>query len=197
MEEMVFAGRQGRPMTDSEHHLFESLASDVAEFDAGATAAKVEPTLPPGPSPALPPPTTPPAMQAQGMINNDHAAEICRICLAGDAAHLASGLIAEGVSIAEARERVGATSTIREAVTHAHRMAPHAVPRDQAAAYLAQGLSVQAAREDLFARMVAAEEATSISSHIPATRGNAGHAASISSMERELRRAGRGKPESP
>ncbi|UHC17314.1 hypothetical protein LRS73_05315 [Methylobacterium currus] len=197
MEEMVFAGRQGRPMMNSEHHLFESLASDVADFDARPTAAKVD-LSPPSPAPAPPPPTTPPAMQAQGMINNDHAAEICRICLAGDAAHLASGLIAEGVSVAEARERVGATSTIREAVAHAHRMAPHAVPRDQAAAYLAQGLSVQAAREDLFARMVAAEEAVGeISSHLPPPSMVApGAASSQASMIKVLRARGV-EPKSP
>ncbi|WP_288586499.1 hypothetical protein [uncultured Methylobacterium sp.] len=198
MEEMVFAGRQGRPMTDSEHHLFESLASDVAEFDAAPTAAKVEPAPPPSPAPAPSPPTTPPAMQAQGKIDTAHAVEICRICEAGDAMHLASGLLVEGVSVAEARERVGAVSTIREAVAHAHRIAPHAVPRDQAAAYLARGLGVQAAREDLFARMVAAQEAVGeISSHPPPPSMVApGAASSQASMVKVLRARGV-EPKSP
>jgi hypothetical protein len=140
MEEMVFAGRQGRSMTDSEHHLVESLASDVADFDARPTAQKVEPS-PPSPSPA-PPQPTPPAMQAQGKIDTDHAVEIVRICEAGGAMHLASGLLLKGVSIAEARERVGAVGSIREIVARANRINPAAVPHDQAAAYLAQGLSV-------------------------------------------------------
>ncbi|AWN49483.1 hypothetical protein DK419_26690 [Methylobacterium terrae] len=168
MQEMISAGRQGRPMTDSEHHLFESLASDVAEFDAAPTAAKVEPAPPPSPAPAPSPPTTPPAMQAQGKIDTAHAVEICRICEAADAMHLASGLLVEGVTVAEARERAGAVSTIREMVATAHRLSPAAVSIDLAAAYLAERRSVQAARADLFARMVAAEEAVGeISSHPP------------------------------
>ncbi len=196
MEEMVFAGRHGRPMTDSEHHLFESLASDVADFDARPTAQKVEPT-PPSPSPA-PPPTTPPAMQAQGKIDTDHAVEIVRVCEAGGAMHLASDLLLEGVSVAEARERVNAVGSIREMVATANRIKPGAVPTDAAATYLAQGLSVQAAREDLFARIVAADEAVGeISSHPPPPSMVApGVASSQASMVKVLRTRGV-EPKSP
>jgi len=120
------------------------------------------------------------------------AAEIVTLCVAGGVPAMAANLIAEGVSVAQAKERIGAAGEIKNLVALARRKDP-SLPSDLDATMLAEGKSVAQARAALFDKLVANEDRTSISSHPPAAQGNAGPTASATSMQRELKRAGLNK----
>ncbi len=55
---------------------------------------------------------------------------------------------------------------------------------------LAEGHSLQEIRTEFFSRMVAKQDETAISSHVPLNGGNAGVSASRASMKRTLKAAG-------
>ncbi|SFG92817.1 head maturation protease, ClpP-related [Methylobacterium gossipiicola] len=163
-----------------------------------ATApAGSEPVIPPNPS--APPTATvegakpaataaKPAATAATMARAD-AAEIVTLCVAGGVPAMAASLIAEGVSVPEAKDRIGAAGEVRNLVALARRKDP-TLPEGLDAIMLAEGKTVEQARAALFDKLVASEAQTSISSHPPAALGNAGASASATSMQRELKRAG-------
>ncbi len=134
-------------------------------------------------------PATQPANAPTATVARSDAAEIAKLCVEGGVPAMASTLLAEGVTIDQAKARIGAASEIKNLVALARRKDP-TLPADLDATMLAEGKTVEQARAALFDKLVAAEEKTSISSHPPAPTGNAGLTASASSMERELRRAG-------
>jgi hypothetical protein len=80
---------------------------------------------------------------------------------------MAASLLAEGVSLAEAKTRIGAAGEVKNLVALARRKDPN-TPEDLADTMLAEGKTVEQARAALFDKLVAAENETSISSHIPA-----------------------------
>ncbi|WP_018261894.1 hypothetical protein [Methylobacterium sp. WSM2598] len=171
MTELTAAAR-GRSMTDDEQRDFDAAASQVVDLDRQISAAEsdLERT-------------------ASTSISRADASEIAKLCAEGGVPTMAAALLTEGVTVAQARERVGAAGQIRDLVALARRKDP-SLPEDLAATMVTEGKTVEQARAALFDKLVAAEEKTAIRSHPPALEGNAGVTASASSMERELRRAG-------
>lgn len=171
MTELAAATR-GRSMTDDEQREFDAAAGKVTDLDREISAAEAEAER-----------------STSSASTRADAAEIAKLCVNGGVASMASALIAEGVSVDEARTRINAAGEMKAVVEHARRVDP-TIPADAADKLLAEGKTVEQARASFFERFVAAEEKTSIRSHVPAAQGNAGLTASASSMERELRRAG-------
>lgn len=122
-------------------------------------------------------------------ISRSEAAQIAEHCTACGVPHLAAGFLGEGLSLDEVRVRVSAVATVRQMSTLARKKEP-SIPADLGANMLAEGYGVSEIRTELFERIVAEEEKTSISSHVPADRGNAGISASRASMERALKAQG-------
>ena len=122
-------------------------------------------------------------------VSRADAAEIITLCVAGGVPAMASTLVAEGATVAQAKERIGAAGEVKNLVALARRKDP-TLPADLDATMLAEGKTVEQARAALFDKLVAKEAETSVASHVPAAVGNAGAAASATSMERELKRAG-------
>ncbi|CAO4138039.1 head maturation protease, ClpP-related [Methylorubrum extorquens] len=122
-------------------------------------------------------------------VPRSDASAIAKACVDGGVPAMAASLLAEGVSLAEAKTRIGAAGEVKNLVALARRKDPN-IPEDLAATMLADGKTVEQARAALFDKLVAAEEKTAIASHPPAALGNAGAAASTASMEREIKRAG-------
>jgi len=124
------------------------------------------PAIPPNPSAAL-------AAAVNGSttdvstVSRADASEIARLCTEGGVPAMAASLLAEGVSVAEAKTRVGAAGEIRNLVALARRKDP-TLPDTLDATMLAEGKTVEQARAALFDKLVAAEEQTSIASHVPA-----------------------------
>ncbi|KQO76434.1 head maturation protease, ClpP-related [Methylobacterium sp. Leaf88] len=122
-------------------------------------------------------------------VSRADASEIVTLCVAGGVPAMAASLLAEGATVAQAKERIGAAGEVKNLVALARRKDP-TLPADLDATMLAEGKTVEQARAALFDKLVASEEQTSISSHPPAAQGNAGPTASATSMQRELKRAG-------
>ena len=122
-------------------------------------------------------------------ITRSEAAQIAEHCHACGVPHLAAGFLGEGLSLDEVKARVSAVAAVRQMSTIARRKEP-SIPADLGTNMLAEGHSVPEIRAELFERIVAAEEQTSIASHVPAASGNAGHAASQGSMRRTLQASG-------
>lgn len=122
-------------------------------------------------------------------VTRADASEIAKLCVEGGVPAMAATLLAEGVTVDQAKQRIGAAGEVTNLVALARRKDP-TLAADLAATMLAEGKTVEQARAALFDKLVAAEESTAISSHVPAALGNAGATASATSMERELKRAG-------
>ena len=143
---------------------------------------------PPNPTAALAAAVDGPAANAATVSRSD-ASEIAKLCVDGGVPAMAATLLAEGVTVAQARDRVAAAGKAKDLVALARRKDP-SIPEDLAATMLAEGKNVEQIRTALFDKLVAAEEETSIASHVPAAAGNAGLSSSRASMQRELKRAG-------
>jgi ATP-dependent Clp protease protease subunit len=100
-------------------------------------------------------------------VSRSDASAIAKACVDGGVPAMASSLLAEGVSLAEAKTRIGAAGEVKNLVALARRK-DSSIPEDLAETMLAEGKTVEQARAALFDKLVAAEEQTSISSHVPA-----------------------------
>lgn len=78
---------------------------------------------------------------------------------------MAASLLAEGVTLSEAKTRIGAAGEVRNLVALARRKDP-AIPEDYADTLLGDGKTVEQSRAALFDRLVADEEARPTSSHV-------------------------------
>ncbi|MFE1601623.1 hypothetical protein [Methylobacterium sp. ID0610] len=172
MNELAAAAR-GRSMTDDEQRDFDAAAQEVSDLDRQISATEAQE-----------------ALNSATSISRANAAEIAKLCVDGGVPAMAATLLAEGVGVEDAKKRVTEAGEAKNLVMLARRKDP-GIPEDFAATMLAEGKTVADIRSALFDKLVAAEEKTSIRSHPPALEGNAGVTASASSMERELRRAGR------
>ncbi|MFG5121612.1 hypothetical protein [Methylorubrum sp. POS3] len=178
MSEIAAAAR-GRSMTDDEFASFETAAGEVTRLDGAIAAAEGQIET---------------ARESTGAIGRADAAEIARLCTAGGVPAMAATLLAEGIGVDEARQRIAAAGEARNLVALARAKDP-SIPEDLAATMLAEGKGVEAIRAALFDKLVAGEATTSIASHVPVETGQAGAAASSASMAREIRRAGLAKTE--
>lgn len=122
-------------------------------------------------------------------ISRSDASEIVKACMDGGVPAMATSLLAEGVTLAEAKTRVGAASQIKDLVALARRANPE-IPANTADTFLAEGKTVEQARAALFDKMVAKQEANEIRSHIPASTAAAGREATAANMQRQLERSG-------
>lgn len=171
MSELVAAAR-GRSMTDDETANFETASAEVTRLDGEISTAESKNTV-----------------DASTTITRAQAGEIIRLCADGGVPGMAATLVTEGVSVEDAKKRIAAAGEAKNLVALARRKDP-SIPEDLAATMLAEGKTVENIRTALFDKLVAAEEQTSIASHVPTPQGNAGAAASTASMEREIKRAG-------
>jgi len=172
MSELVAAAR-GRSMTDDESSKFETAAADVARLDGEITAAEGKTTV-----------------ETATTLTRVDAAEIARLCVTGGVPTMAATLLAEGVSVEDAKKRVAAAGEAANLVALARTKDP-SIPVDLATTMLAEGKGVEDIRVALFDKLVAGEAKTEITSHIPPdASGSAGAAAATASMEREAKRAG-------
>lgn len=128
-----------------------------------------EPATPQDPSAALaatvegakPSTTATPASMSRA-----DASEIVTLCVAGGVPAMAANLIAEGATVAQAKDRIGAAGEVKNLVALARRKDP-TLPADLDVTMLAEGKTVEQARAALFDKLVAAEDRTSVSSHVP------------------------------
>jgi hypothetical protein len=170
MTKLATAAR-GRSMTDDEQHDFDAAASEVASLDEQITAAEAA-----GPG------------GKEKTVNRAEAAEIVKLCVDGGVPMMASGMLAEGISVEDAKARIASAGKAKEIVALA-RKKDASIPADLAATMLAEGKTVEEIRTAVFDKLVASEEKTSISSHVPTASGNAGVSASRASMDRVLKRS--------
>lgn len=176
MTKLATAAR-GRSMTDDEQHDFDAAAGEVASLDEKIAAAEAEGTE-----------------TKDKTVNRAEAAEIVKLCVDGGVPMMASGMIAEGISVEDAKARIASAGKAQEIVALA-RKKDASIPADLAATMLAEGKTVEEIRTAVFDKLVASEEKTSISSHVPpaADGPTTGISAAQSSMQRTLKRAGLSK----
>lgn len=98
-------------------------------------------------------------------IAKTDAAEIVKACNAAGVPQMAADLLVEGVTIAVAQERIGMAQRMKDLVTSA-RKKDTTIPENQAEVFLKAGKTVDQARAELFDRIVAKEEETTINSHV-------------------------------
>lgn len=122
-------------------------------------------------------------------ISRSEAAQIAEHCNACGVPHLAAGFLGEGLSLDDVKARVSAAATVKQMSAIARQKEP-SIPADLGSDMLARGCGVLEIRAELFERIVAAEERTSIASHVPPVTGNVGHAAARDSMRRTLQASG-------
>lgn len=166
---------RGRSMTDDEQHDFDAAAREASSLDEQITAAEATG-----------------ADAKDKTVGRAEAAEIVKLCVDGGVPMMASSMLAEGVSVEDAKTRIAAAGKAKDLVALARRKDP-TIPEGLAATMLAEGKTVEDVRTALFDKLVSAEEKTSIASHVPAADGNVGLTASRASMQRELKRAGLSK----
>jgi hypothetical protein len=171
MSEIAAAAR-GRSMTDDEFRDFEASAGEVTRIDGEISAAEGKNTV-----------------DASTTITRAQAGEIAKLCADGGVPGMTATLLTEGVSVEDAKKRIAAAGEATNLVALARRK-DASIPEDLGAKMLAEGKTVEDIRTALFDKLVAAENDTSISSHIPAAQGNAGASATRTSMERQLVKAG-------
>lgn len=154
----------------------------MATAPAGTVPAP-QPSTPPANPGAVPAGST--AAQPVALSRAD-AAEIAKLCVDGGVPAMASTLLAEGATVAQARERIGAAGRITDMVALARRQ-NSAIPETMAATMIAEGKSVEQARTALFDKLVADQEAQPTASHVPAGNGGvSGANAMQASMTRIL-----------
>lgn len=174
----ITAAARGRSMTDTEKRDFEAAEDSVRDLDTKIAAAEAEV-----------------GRLAASSIPRVEAAEVAKLCVEGGVPGMAASLLAEGITVEEAKKRIAAAGEAKNLVALARRKDP-SIPEDLAATLLAEGKSVEQIRTALFDKLVAGEERTPIASHIPvADPRNVGVAATTTSMERELKRSGLTKKE--
>ena len=125
-------------------------------------------------------------------ISRSDASEIAKLCIEGGVLTMTASLLAEGVTVAEAKNRIGAASQIKELVALAGRANSDVKP-DLADTFLAEGKTVEQARAALFDKLVAKQEASEVRSHVSVPVAESSRTAATSSMQRELERAGLAK----
>lgn len=136
-----------------------------------------------------------PAATATTVARAD-AAEIVTLCVAGGVPAMAANLIAEGATVPQAKERIGAAGEIKNLVALARRADP-SIPDSLTADLVGAGKTVEQARAALFDKLVAKDEATAVSSHHIAEKppAVAGAEAAKSNMRAQLERSGLMKKE--
>lgn len=149
MSELVAAAR-GRSMTDDEIANFETASAEVTRLDGEISAAEGKNTV-----------------EASTTISRADAGQIARLCADGGVPGMTATLLTEGVSVEDAKARIAEAGEAANLVALARRKDP-SIPEDLAATMLADGKTVENIRTALFDKLVAAEEKTSISSHVPA-----------------------------
>lgn len=135
---------------------------------ANAPAAS-EPATPQDPSAALAATVEgakPSTTAAPASMSRADASEIVTLCVAGGVPAMAANLIAEGATVAQAKDRIGAAGEVKNLVALARRKDP-TLPADLDVTMLAEGKTVEQARAALFDKLVAAEDRTAVSSHVP------------------------------
>ncbi|MGA0595406.1 head maturation protease, ClpP-related [Enterovirga sp. CN4-39] len=105
-------------------------------------------------------------------IQRSEAAEIAKACVDGGVPAMAASLLAEGVTLAVAKERIGSASQIKELVALAGRTST-AVTAAMADEFIAAGKTVEQVRADLFDKLVAKQERTDVRSHVQPSDGDA------------------------
>lgn len=123
-------------------------------------------------------------------VSRADAVEIMRLCTEGGVPQMAVRLLDEGVSIAEARQRISDGAAIRRDVARARAVNP-SIPENYADEAIAAGRTASQVVSELFNRLATADEAQPTHSHVPtAPAAGNGPARMQSSMERQLARAG-------
>ncbi|UYW32506.1 head maturation protease, ClpP-related [Methylorubrum extorquens] len=118
------------------------------------------------------------------------AAEVAKLCVDGGVPALAATLLAEGVTVAQAKERIGIAGQINDRVALARRK-DSSIPADFGTKMLADGKSVEHVVTALLDKLAANEEQTSIASHVPATEApQAGAGGSVDLVADMKRRHG-------
>ncbi len=118
------------------------------------------------------------------------AAEVAKLCVDGGVPALAATLLAEGVTVAQAKERIGIAGQINDRVALARRK-DASIPADFGTKMLAEGKSVEHVVTALLDKLAANEEQTSIASHVPAADApQAGSGASVDLVADMKRRHG-------
>lgn len=137
----------------------------------------------PVPQPVAPQPS--PMTEA----DRSEAAEIAAHCVACGSPELIADFLTQGTSLAKVKEQVSLIGKVTEMSMLACSV-DRSLPVGLGRQLLAEGRSLQEIRSEFFTRMVAKQEETSISSHVPLSQGNAGAAASQASMHRTLKSMG-------
>ncbi|KQP99902.1 hypothetical protein ASF59_10935 [Methylobacterium sp. Leaf121] len=171
MSELVAAAR-GRSMTDDESRDFEASSAEVTRLDGEISAAEGKQTV-----------------DASTTITRAQAGEIARLCADGGVPGMTATLLTEGLSVEDAKKRIAAAGEAKNLVALARAKDP-SIPEDLAASMLAEGKTVEQIRTALFDKLVAAEEQTSISSHIPADGKKTGDAKPVDLVADMKRRHG-------
>jgi ATP-dependent Clp protease protease subunit len=83
-------------------------------------------------------------------------AEIAELCASANVATMAAVLIREGVTLDEAKARINSAGQIRDMVAKSGRISKAIEPK-LADEFIAQGMSVEAARSEVFAKILAAQ----------------------------------------
>ena len=159
----IATAARGRSMTDDEQHDFDMATREVAALDKEIAAAEAA-------GPTIPPAASGPAAGA-ATVGRAEAAEIVKLCVDGGVPTMASGMLAEGIGVEDAKIRIAAVGEAASLVTGFRRI-DASIPEDFAATMLAQGTSVDQIRAVLFDRVAAAQKDTAIISVAPA-RGDA------------------------
>ncbi len=173
MSELATAAR-GRSMTDDEQRDFDATAAQVTRLDEQITAAEAEAQR-----------TT----TSSTAIQRSEASDIAKACVDGGVPAMASSLLAEGVTLAVAKERIGSASQIKELVALASKTSS-AVTADMADQFISAGKTVEQVRAELFDKLVAKQDETAIRSHVGSAKNEGGPEAAQSNMKRLLAQSG-------
>lgn len=119
---------------------------------------------PVGDPPADPPADNPPADPSQS--RQAEFAEIAKLCADGGVPAMAAKLIADGVSLADAKQRIGSASTIRGMFAKAKKM-NSAVDMAQCDAMIATGSSVDMVKAHLFDTLAATQSSPTKNRSVP------------------------------
>ena len=125
-----------------------------------------EPVIPPNPTAAL-------AAAVEGAkpvtdttsMSRANAAEIVTLCVAGGVPAMAANLITEGVTVAQAKDRIQTVANVSERVALARKV-NQSIAADFGTKLLAEGKSPAEISDALLNAICASEEKTSIASHI-------------------------------
>jgi len=123
------------------------------------------------------------------------ASEIAKLCLDGGLPEMTASLLAEGVSVEQAKGRIQMAGQVKDLVALARRTSPE-IPEDFATTMLAEGKTLDQARAALFDKMVAQDEAAVVTTaQHPQRQTQAGRAAAMANMRAQLEGRGMLKKE--